>query len=104
MGVLAGRSSVRAAEEGLVILSGACDMAQVVCEVSPGLRPTERTVAVQDVRGPRQFLRFEEEFLIQEGDRTFLPVGVVGVDEERRVALIELPHEADSGANRVWVR
>jgi hypothetical protein len=79
-------------------------MAQVICEVSPGLRPTEKTVAVKDVRGPRQFLRVEGGLLIHEKGRSFLPVGVVGVDEERRLALIELPHEADSGANRLWVR
>jgi hypothetical protein len=45
----------------------------------------------------------EEGFVIRERGRTFLPVGLIGVDDARKVALIELPHEADSGANRVWV-
>lgn len=78
-------------------------MARVLCEVSSGLRPTEKTVAVKDVRGPRQYLRVDDQFVVREGTRTFLPVGLIGVDNARKLALIELPHEADSGANRLWV-
>jgi hypothetical protein len=79
-------------------------MAQVICEVSPGLRESERTVAVRDIRGPRHFLRVEAGYLTSVGTDWYLPIGVVGVDEAKQLALIELPHEADSGANRLWVR
>ena len=79
-------------------------MAEVICKTSPGLRDTEVTVAVEDVRGGRQYLRVERGFLTEEGAREYLPVGFVGVDETRRLALIELPHESDSGVNRLWVR
>lgn len=79
-------------------------MAEVICEVSPGLRDSERTVAVRDVRGPRHFLRVEATFLTRAGSDWYLPIGVVGVDEAKQLAWIELPHEADSGANRLWVR
>lgn len=79
-------------------------MAQVVCEVTPGLRETEKTVAVRDVYGRRQFLRVEEGFLSVEDGLSLLPIGVVGVDEAKGLALIELPHESDAGANRLWVR
>jgi hypothetical protein len=79
-------------------------MAQVLCEVAPGLRDSEKTVAVKDVHGRRQFLRVEEGYLAEQGGRTYLPIGIVGVDEAKRLALIELPHEADSGKNRLWVR
>ncbi|CAN5874326.1 hypothetical protein BH23PLA1_BH23PLA1_12990 [soil metagenome] len=78
-------------------------MAQVLCEVSPGLRETERTVAVKDVHGRRQFLRVEEGFLARIEGRPYLPIGVIGIDEARRMALIELPHESDAGVNRLWV-
>jgi hypothetical protein len=79
-------------------------MAQVVCEVSPGLRESERTVAVRDVHGRRHFLRVEEGYLAEDGGRNYLPIGVVGVDGAKQLALIELPHESDSGTNRLWVR
>lgn len=79
-------------------------MAQVVCEESPGLRETERTVAVKDVHGRRHYLRVEVGFLAREGGGSFLPVGVVGIDDAKKMALVELPHEADSGINRLWVR
>lgn len=78
-------------------------MAQVICEESPGLRETERTVAVKDVHGRRHYLRVEVGFLARGGGRSFLPVGVVGIDEAKKMALIELPHEADSGVNRLWI-
>jgi hypothetical protein len=79
-------------------------MAQVRCEVSAGLRPSEATVAVADIHGNRQFLRVERDFLNTVGGQTFLPVGVVQDDRQQPWVLIELPHEADSGANRLWVR
>lgn len=79
-------------------------MAEVVCDVTPGLRDSERTIAVRDVHGLRQFLRVEADFLAEDGGRRYLPIGVVGVDESKQLALIELPHEADSGNSRLWVR
>ena len=79
-------------------------MSQVLCEISPGLRPTERTVAVKGIFGRREYLRVEEGFMTRVGDRVFLPVGVVGIDTAKAIALIELPHESDAGANRLWVR
>jgi hypothetical protein len=77
-------------------------MAQIICEVGPGLRDTERTVAVRDVYNRKHFLRVELGFLSREGDRWYLPIGVVGIDESKGLALIELPHESDSGSNRLW--
>jgi hypothetical protein len=79
-------------------------MAQVRCEVGVGMREGERTVTVRDVHGRRQYLRVEEGFLAQQGNQAFLPVGIVGLDEAKNLALIELPHESDGGVNRLWVR
>ncbi len=79
-------------------------MIQLRCEqVSQGLRDSERTVAVRDVHGRRHYLRVEHEFLTQQGDTCWLPVGKVQQDRERGLTLIELPQEAETGANRLWV-
>jgi hypothetical protein len=75
----------------------------VVCEVSAGLRDSERTASVKDVHGNRQFLRVPARFLTQRDGRYYLPVGTVLQDPKTSAVLIELPHEADSGANRLWV-
>ncbi|MDG3005159.1 hypothetical protein [Paludisphaera mucosa] len=78
-------------------------MWEVLCEVSAGLRPTERTVAVPDVYGNRHHLRVEEGFIAEIGGKSYIPVGMIGVDEAKKLALVELPHESDGGANRLWV-
>jgi hypothetical protein len=78
-------------------------MVQVACEVTAGLRDTERTVAVRDIKGRRQFLRVERGFLSSTSGQSFLPVGIVALDEKKQLALIELPHESDAGVNRLWV-
>ena len=79
-------------------------MAQVVCEVSPGLRDSEKTASVKDIFNRRLHLRVEDGFIATEGGRHYLPIGVVGVNDVKDLALIELPHESDSGISRLWVR
>jgi hypothetical protein len=78
-------------------------MPLVLCEVSDGLRPSEATVAVKDTTGRSEFLRIEKDFLTVEGGQPYLSVGGVYDDRAKGVVLIELPHEADSGHNRLWV-
>lgn len=75
----------------------------VACEVSGGLRPSEATVAVRNAEGGKAFLRVERDFLGEFNGRPHLPVGVIHLDPGAGKALIELPHEADSGVNRLWV-
>jgi len=79
-------------------------MAQLTCEVSEGLRKAEATVMIRTFDGRREFLPVDREFLTREGNKYFLPVGLIHTSEGENAALIELPSEADSGANRVWVR
>jgi hypothetical protein len=76
----------------------------VRCEVAPGLRPSERTVAVKNFQGRRVHLRVENDFLKVVDGTSYLPVGIVYTDPETKAVLIELPHEADSGINRLWVK
>ncbi len=78
-------------------------MALVACEVSSGLRDSEATVSIREVGGDQQFLRIERDFLTPGESGHYLSVGLIQVDRSGRYALIELPHEADSGASRLWV-
>ncbi len=75
----------------------------VLCEVKPGLRATERTVAVTNIHGRKEFLRIEDSYLRQHGGRTYLPVGFIYEHPPTNSVLIELPLEADSGARRLFV-
>lgn len=79
-------------------------MASVICEVSSGIRESERTVAVKDVFNRKHHLRVEEGYIEVEGGAHYLPIGIVGVDDSKGLALIELPHESDAGISRLWVR
>ena len=80
-------------------------MAGVLCEsVGRGMRDSERAVTVRDVRGHHEVMLVESDFLAVRGDKTYLPVGVVFIDKERDVVLVEFPHEAITGGNRIWVR
>ena len=79
-------------------------MASVACEVSKGLRDSERTAAVKDVFERKHYLRVELGYLSHEDGLNYLPIGVVGIDDKKGLILIELPHESDSGISRLWVR
>jgi hypothetical protein len=76
---------------------------EVLCELSPGIRHDEDTVSVMDMTGNRHFLRVTKGFVNKVGDEYYLPIGVVKVDRQNARVLIEFPHEADSGANRLWI-
>jgi hypothetical protein len=79
-------------------------MAQVICEVSEGLRKSEATVKLVTFDGRPEFLPVDRGLVTTEGGRSYLSVGLVHVSPENRAALVSLPVEADSGAHRVWVR
>ena len=75
-------------------------MATILCDVTPGIRDTEKTVSFSR---PAQLLRVQNGYIRDIGGQQYLPVGVVGRDESKNLALIELPHESDSGVDRLWV-
>jgi hypothetical protein len=79
-------------------------MAQLLCEVSEGLRPAEATVKVHRLDGRAEFLPVDRGMVTKAGRKNYLAVGLIYLDEAQEAALIELPEEADSGANRLWVR
>lgn len=78
-------------------------MAYIVCNLSEGLRPSEVTVEVRDVKGRREYLRVPRYFVEEIQNKFYLPIGVVYHDRDKDLFLIEFSHEADSGANRIWV-
>jgi hypothetical protein len=80
-------------------------MNKLRCEsIADGLRASEALAIFKDYQGRKHYLRVERDFLSQEGGFTYLPVGVVHVDPRTSLVLIELPHEAETGANRLWVK
>jgi hypothetical protein len=80
-------------------------MAAILCEeVGSGMRPSERCVSVRDIQGHREWLLVEHDFLTVYRNKTYLPVGIIQVNHERGLFLVEFPHEAAMGGNRIWVR
>ena len=78
-------------------------MHYVECEVTGGLRESEVTVSIEGIDGTKAFLRVEKEFIHQPNGQAYLAIGTIHIDQQGGKALIELPHEADSGVNRLWV-
>ena len=76
---------------------------EVRCEVSGGWRDTEITVCIRDVNEVRQCMQATPTMVNTYNQTPYLPVGIVQVDRKARRVLIELPTEADSGVNRMWV-
>jgi hypothetical protein len=79
-------------------------MATLICEVSEGARKAEATVTVKDYQGRREFLPVDRELIADEGGKHYLPVTIIHIDETKKLALVGLPVEADSGAHRIWVK
>jgi hypothetical protein len=78
-------------------------MARLLCAaVSQGLRPSEAVVTVMDRYGRRHFIREERELLTSRDGQSYLPVDIVAVDPRTGAMLVELPHEAENGAHRIW--
>jgi hypothetical protein len=80
-------------------------MLQLRCEeVKRGFRDSEAIAYFRDYNGRRHCIRVESGFLSHENGQIYLPIGVVHVDLRTNLVLIELSHEAETGANRLWVK
>ena len=55
------------------------------------------------MEGFSEYLTIEDRFLVNRDGVPHLAVSVIGKDRRGNRTLIQLPYEADSGANRVWV-
>ena len=76
---------------------------QVRCEITEGLTGSDKTICVRDVAGRRQSIHVVPSLVNWVSDTPYLPVGVINVDYRNNRVLIELPIEADSGTNRMWM-
>jgi hypothetical protein len=80
-------------------------MFQVLCEkVSRGMRDVDAIATIRDYSGRRHFQHIEKDFLQSHDARSALPVAFVHRDPETGAVLIEFPHKAETGVNRIWVR
>jgi hypothetical protein len=78
---------------------------QVLCEkVSRGMREVDAIATIRDYHGRRHFLHIEKDFLTSQNSHWFLPVAFIHRDPPTGAILIEFPHEAETGVNRIWVR
>jgi hypothetical protein len=80
-------------------------MLYLECEVRrpAGLRDTDVLAVVTDSAGRREQVPVERGFLVQRGERSFLPVWGVAQDSIKKLVEVELPQESASGTNRIWV-
>ena len=59
---------------------------------------------VKDHTGQREQVAIEESFLVNRSGRGFLPVWFISQDSGSNLVQVELPQEAASGVNRIWVK
>jgi hypothetical protein len=79
-------------------------MPEVECVVIvPNGIMDSQVVKVTDIDNLGHMLRVAKGSLVENDGQTYLPVGMVILDRDRRRALVELPEEADSGTRRVWM-
>jgi hypothetical protein len=76
---------------------------EVECEATASSLYETEVVGVPDETENRHFLRVARGLVHRFNGKAYLPVGIVDVDRRRGRVLIQLPYEADSGANRLWV-
>jgi hypothetical protein len=76
---------------------------EIRCDLSDGLTASDVTVCVRDTKRREQYIHVLPSMVNWVSGTPYLPVGVIKVDDRKREVLIELPIEADSGMNRMWV-
>jgi hypothetical protein len=76
---------------------------EVECRVRPGDAEWEVIVTARDEKGRKQNLSVSKGLVSHSDGKDYLFVGIVQVDYPGKRVLIELPCEADSGVNRLWV-
>jgi hypothetical protein len=76
---------------------------EVECEATPSSLYDTEVVGVPDETDNHHFLRVARGMVHRSDSKAYLPVGIVDVDRRHGRVLIQLPYEADSGANRLWI-
>jgi hypothetical protein len=78
-------------------------MAKLKCEATEGLRSAEATITVVDYEGKPQYFPLDRGLLTQGEQGCAIPVRILQFNEAKDLVLINLPVEADSGTQRIWV-
>ena len=68
------------------------------------MRDVDASATIRDYHGRRHFLHIEKDFVTPRDSKWVLPVALVHRDPQTGAVLIEFPHEAETGVNRIWVR
>lgn len=76
---------------------------EVECSNEGGMSNWGVVVKLYDENGAAQFLSVSPGMISEVKGKTYLAIGVVQVDYSRKRVLVELPSEADSGVNRMWI-
>lgn len=79
-------------------------MALIRCEITAGPRSGFKSVGISGAHGQMEFIAIEDRFLVPRNDTSLLPVHIISEDRRNKQLLVQLPVEADSGANRVWIK
>lgn len=78
-------------------------MVKLRCDdVAPGMRSADVILTLVDYHGRRHYLQIEHDLLLRQNGETYVAVGFVHKDAETGAVLVELPHEAETGVNRLW--
>jgi hypothetical protein len=80
-------------------------MLYLECEVKrPGALGNGHVIAeLTDYADQREQVAVEDTYLVRRAGRTFLPVWFISQDPASKLVQVELPQEAASGVNRIWV-
>lgn len=74
---------------------------QCVVKRPPAIGAQRVIAEVTDRYGAREQVIVDETFLTKRAGQSFLPVWFISRDQD--MVQVELPQEAASGANRIWV-
>ncbi len=80
-------------------------MVCILCDIrGEGFRSDQHVVSVEGVDRIERNLMVLKDFLHNQDDNVYLPVGYIGRDIERGFSLIEFNHELQSDSPRMWVK
>lgn len=80
-------------------------MALLICkDVASGLRSSEATVTLEAADGGEEYFPIDRGMISRKDCKDYLTVRLLGEYEATGNSLVGLPVEADSGANRIWVK
>lgn len=78
-------------------------MVYLPCTVAPGLRPQEAGISIYSSTGEQEHFPLDRGMLHRIGDQDILPTYLQYIDWDKRIALVALPVETDSGTHSMFL-